>query len=158
MSQIEDLEDTMGVISELLELCKDQHNAAGDWLKDFDQRLKKLESYLQLLGTKTEQIQTQVRLGVSHGVTESIDPAIKNGIERSLKDAPKLVEAALNPILQRLETATAIAKQTTERAEATTKQTTEAAEKANAQLNRAVKALSWKMAIIACCVALAVVT
>ena len=69
MSQIEDLEDAMGVISELLELCKDQHNAAGDRLKDFDQRLKKLDSYLQHLETKAEHLQASVQLGVRSGVT-----------------------------------------------------------------------------------------
>ncbi len=140
MTDIETLEDAMGVISELLVLCKDQHNAAGNRLKDFD---RNLESHLQRLGTEANHLKASVQLGVKSGVAASIDPVIKD----YLKDTPKFVEAALGVTLKRLEASTD-----------TAKQTVEAAEKANARLNRAVLTLGWKMAGIACAVALAVAT
>lgn len=138
MSNIEEIEDAMGVISELLELCKQQHNAAGDCLKEFKLDLRIFDKQTGELVKAGDNLQANIEKAVSLGVMASLQPAIRE----SLTDTPKFVESALNPIFQRLD----IAAQTA-------KQTTETAEKANARLNRAVLALGWKMAAIACGVA-----
>ena len=138
MSNIEEIEDAMGVISELLELCKQQHNAAGDCLKEFKLDLQIFDKQTGELVKAGDNLQANIEKAVSLGVMASLQPAISE----SLTDTPKFVESALNPIFQRLD----IAAQTA-------KQTTETAEKANARLNRAVLALGWKMAAIACGVA-----
>jgi hypothetical protein len=138
VSNIEEIEDAMGVISELLELCKQQHNAAGDCLKEFKLDLRIFDKQTGELVKAGDNLQANIEKAVSLGVMASLQPAIRE----SLTDTPKFVESALNPIFQRLD----IAAQTA-------KQTTETAEKANARLNRAVLALGWKMAAIACGVA-----
>ena len=138
MSNIEEIEDAMGVISELLELCKQQHNAAGDCLKEFKLDLRIFDKQTGELVKAADDLQDNIKQAVTLGVMASLQPVIRE----SLADTPKFVESALNPIFQRLD----IAAQTA-------KQTTETAEKANARLNRAVLALGWKMAAIACGVA-----
>ena len=138
MSNIEEIEDAMGVISELLELCKQQHNAAGDCLKEFKLDLRIFDKQTGELVKAADNLQANIEKAVSLGVMASLQPAIRE----SLTDTPKFVESALNPIFQRLDIAAT-----------TAKQTTETAEKANARLNRAVLALGWKMAVIACGVA-----
>ncbi|MDD1607532.1 MAG: hypothetical protein LUQ18_03350 [Methylococcaceae bacterium] len=138
MSNIEEIEDAMGVISELLELCKQQHNAAGDCLKEFKLDLRIFDKQTGELVKAADDLQDNIKKAVTLGVMASLQPVIRE----SLADTPKFVESALNPIFQRLD----IAAQTA-------KQTTETAEKANARLNRAVLALGWKMAGIACSVA-----
>jgi hypothetical protein len=121
-----------------LELCKQQHNAAGDCLKEFKLDLRIFDKQTGELVKAGDNLQANIEKAVSLGVMASLQPAIRE----SLTDTPKFVESALNPIFQRLD----IAAQTA-------KQTTETAEKANARLNRAVLALGWKMAAIACGVA-----
>jgi hypothetical protein len=138
MSNIEEIEDAMGVISELLELCKQQHTAAGDCLKEFKLDLRIFDKQTGELVKAGDNLQAKIEQAVTLGVMASLRPAI----ETSLDNTPKIVESALNPIFQRLD----IAAQTA-------KQSTETAEKANARLNRAVLALGWKMAGIACGVA-----
>ena len=138
MSNIEEIEDAMGVISELLELCKQQHDAAGDCLKEFKLDLRIFDKQTGELVKAADDLQDNIKQAVTLGVMASLQPVIRE----SLADTPKFVESALNPIFQRLD----IAAQTA-------KQTTETAEKANARLNRAVLALGWKMAAIACGVA-----
>lgn len=140
MSNIEEIEDAMGVISELLELCKQQHNAAGDCLKEFKLDLRIFDKQTGELVKAGDNLQANIERAVSLGVMASLQPAIRE----SLTDTPKFVESALNPIFQRLD----IAAQTA-------KQSTETAEKANVRLNRAVLALGWKMAGMACAVAIA---
>jgi hypothetical protein len=138
MSNIEEIEDAMGVISELLELCKQQHTAAGDCLKEFKLDLRIFDKQTGELVKAADDLQDNIKKAVTLGVMASLQPVIRE----SLADTPKFVESALNPIFQRLD----IAAQTA-------KQSTETAEKANARLNRAVLALGWKMAGIACGVA-----
>ncbi|MDD1606947.1 MAG: hypothetical protein LUQ18_00245 [Methylococcaceae bacterium] len=134
MSNIEEIEDAMGVISELLELCKQQHNAAGDCLKEFKLDLRIFDKQTGELVKAGDNLQANIEKAVSLGVMASLQPVIRE----SLADTPKFVESALNPIFQRLD----IAAQTA-------KQSTETAEKVNVRLNRAVLALGWKMAAIA---------
>lgn len=138
MSNIEEIEDAMGVISELTELGRQQHNAASECLKEFKSGLRDFDKQTGELGKAGDSLQAKIEQAVALGVMASLRPAI----ETSLDNTPEIVESALNPIFQRLDIAADTAKRSTEHAE-----------KANARLNRVVLALGWKMAGITCGVA-----
>jgi hypothetical protein len=145
VSNIEEIEDAMGVIGELTELSRQQHNAASEQhnevsecLKEFKSGLRDFDKQTDELGKAGDNLQAKIEQAVALGVMASLRPAI----ETSLDNTSEIVESALNPIFQRLDIAADTAKRSTEHAE-----------KANARLNRAVLALGWKMAGIACGVA-----
>jgi Mg2+/citrate symporter len=145
VSNIEEIEDAMGVISELLELCKQQHNAAGDCLKEFKLDLRIFDKQTGELVKAGNNLQANIEKGVSLGVMASLQTAIG----KSLADTPKIIESALNPVFKRLDMVATGAMFRVETAENTIAR----AEKANARLDRAVLTLGWKMAGIACGVA-----
>ena len=80
MSNIEEIEDAMGAISELLELCKQQHTAAGDCLKEFKLDLRIFDKQTGELVKAGDNLQAKIEQAVSLGVMASLRPAIRESL------------------------------------------------------------------------------